>query len=315
MASSSPIQQWTPYLDIRGGLLEGPFYTPERNELRFVDLDYEKVYFLDLEQGPVSLRAVHTESPIGLHAKRNSVTADMIDDSGNNVQIVVAAKHGFATLDRQSGALSYIHRTHTSERDSYRMRFNDGAVDNQGRFWAGSSIDHKYVQGQHEGVLYRLDRDMSVHAMVRHMTTPNGMGWNDADDTMYITDSPHGKIYAYDFDARSGAISNRRDFRTWGQDEGEPDGFAMDVEGCLWVAMWRAGCVVRVNPHGEIVGKISLPTRFVTCPEFVGSELFVTTAMEQQPYEFPESARWGGKVYRVDVGVQGKPRNAFRRSI
>lgn len=44
----------------------------------------------------------------------------MIDESGNNTQIVVAAKHGFATMDHQSGALTYIHRTHTSDKDAYR---------------------------------------------------------------------------------------------------------------------------------------------------------------------------------------------------
>lgn len=66
--SDADIQQWTvtePYLDIRGGLLEGPFYTAERNELRFIDLDYEKVYFVDLAKGPSSMRVLHTESPIG----------------------------------------------------------------------------------------------------------------------------------------------------------------------------------------------------------------------------------------------------------
>lgn len=67
-ASEGDIQRWTvtaPYLDIRGGLLEGPFYTTERNELRFVDLDYEKIYFVDLAKGPSSMRVLHTESPIG----------------------------------------------------------------------------------------------------------------------------------------------------------------------------------------------------------------------------------------------------------
>ncbi|KUL82699.1 hypothetical protein ZTR_09442 [Talaromyces verruculosus] len=307
--SDADIQRWTvtePYLDIRGGLLEGPFYTAERNELRFVDLDYEKVYFVDLAKGPSSTRVLHTESPIG-------VTADMIDDSGNNTQIVVAAKHGFATMDYQSGALTYIHRIHASEEQAYRMRFNDGAVDNQGRFWAGSSIDHKYVQGIHAGTLYRLDPDMSLHEMAHQMTTPNGMGWNNANDIMYITDSPHGKIYAYDFDAHTGSIYNRRDFLTLEASYGEPDGFAMDIEGNLWVAVWRGSRIIRVNPKGEITGEILFPTRFVTCPEFVGSELMVMTAMEQEPYKNPESARWGGKVYKVDVGIQGKSRNAFRR--
>lgn len=66
--SDADIQRWTvtePYLDIRGGLLEGPFYTAERNELRFIDLDYEKVYFVKLAEGLNSMRVLHTESPIG----------------------------------------------------------------------------------------------------------------------------------------------------------------------------------------------------------------------------------------------------------
>lgn len=194
-----------------------------------------------------------------------------------------------------------------------RMRFNDGAVDNQGRFWAGSSCDHKYVPVIHEGTLYRLDPDLSLHAVVHQMGVPNGMGWNNADNIMYITDSPVGKIYAYDFDAHTGSISNRRDFLTLDSSIGAPDGFAMDVEGNLWVAVWRGSRILRVNPQGEITGEISFPTRYITCPEFVGTELIVTTAMEQEPYKYPESAKWGGKVYKVDVGVQGKPRNAFRK--
>lgn len=54
-----------PYLDIRGGLLEGPFYTPSRNELRFVDIDKEKIYFVDIAKGPSSLRAVSTNVCVG----------------------------------------------------------------------------------------------------------------------------------------------------------------------------------------------------------------------------------------------------------
>jgi len=54
-----------PYLDIRGGLLEGPYYTPANNELRFVDIDHGKVYFLDMAAGPNSLTAISVDSPIG----------------------------------------------------------------------------------------------------------------------------------------------------------------------------------------------------------------------------------------------------------
>lgn len=192
------------------------------------------------------------------------------------------------------------------------MRFNDGAVDSRGRFWAGSCNDHRVVKVEDQGTLYRLDPDYSVHTMVKQMICPNGIGWNAADNIMYLTDSPRGKIYAYDYDAHTGNISNRRDFFSIEASIGEPDGFAMDVEGCLWVAVWRGSRILRVNPQGDITGEISFPTRFVTCPEFVGTELIVTTALEKEPLSYPESVRWSGKVYKLDVGVQGKPRNPFR---
>lgn len=240
------------------------------------------------------------------------MTADVVDSSGDDSQIVVAAKHGLAMLDRQTGALSYVQRMHSTADDAHRMRFNDGAVDSQGRFWAGSTNDHKVMTVKDEGILYRLDSDLSLHAMVKQMIVPNGMGWNNSDDVFYLTDTPRGTIFAYDFDAATGSISNRRDFFSLDSSQGGPDGFAMDVEGCLWVALWRGSKVLRINPQAEIIGEISLPTRFVTCPEFVGTELFITTALEREPDSYPESARWGGKVYRVDVGIQGKPRNKFR---
>lgn len=93
--ASADLQRWTvtePYLDIRGGLLEGPFYTAERNELRFVDLDYEKVYFLDLAKGPSSMRVLHTESPIGYVSPLSSLSGP------NDGKILHTDTHGLVDL-------------------------------------------------------------------------------------------------------------------------------------------------------------------------------------------------------------------------
>lgn len=70
------------------------------------------------------------------------------------------------------------------------MRFNDGAVDSHGRFWAGAMNDPKIQSPGPEGVLFRLDPDLSLHRMLSPVTIPNGIGWNQANDTMYLTDSP-----------------------------------------------------------------------------------------------------------------------------
>ena len=116
------------------------------------------------------------------------------------------------------------------------MRFNDGAVDSHGRFWAGAMNDPKIQPPGPEGVLLRLDPDLSVHRMLAPVTIPNGIGWNWQDDTMYLTDSPTAKIFAFDFDAATGAISNRRVHFDFGEPL-EPDGFAIDVDGCIWSAI------------------------------------------------------------------------------
>lgn len=193
-----------------------------------------------------------------------------------------------------------------------RMRFNDGAVDSRGRFWAGAMNDPKVVEPIDEGAMFRLDPDLKLHRILEKMVIPNGIGWSDDEKTMYITDSPSGDIYAFDFDVETGNISNKRVFFHLGDGSGVPDGFAMDVEGCFWVAVHGGSNVIRVSPEAKVIADISLPTRGITCPVFVGTELFITTAQDGEPEKFPESARNGGNVFRVDVGVRGKPKHKFR---
>ncbi|GLI78860.1 rRNA-processing protein cgr1 [Penicillium ochrochloron] len=205
-----------------------------------------------------------------------------------------------------------ISRSPTHKHARHRMRFNDGAVDSHGRFWAGAMNDPKVQSPQPEGTLFRLDPDLTLHEMLAPVTIPNGMGWNDADDTMYWTDSPTGKIFAFDFDAATGAISNRRVHFDVGNGL-EPDGFAIDVEGCIWTAIYGGGKVLRISPEGQIIGQIDLPTRNPTCPAFVGTELFITSAKDDRDDEkLPQSVRYGGRLFKVDVGVRGKPKNEFR---
>lgn len=192
------------------------------------------------------------------------------------------------------------------------MRFNDGAVDSHGRFWAGAMNDPKIQEPSEEGVLFRLDPDLKVHRVIEPVTIPNGIGWNDDDDTMYLTDSPTRRIYAFDFNAETGEISNQRvHFELTGP--AMPDGFAIDVEGCIWSALYGGGKVIRISPEGRIIGEIALPTRNVTCAAFVGPELFITTAKDEaNDGQFPHSVRYGGRLFKTDVGVRGQPKYQFR---
>jgi sugar lactone lactonase YvrE len=193
-----------------------------------------------------------------------------------------------------------------------RMRFNDGAVDSRGRLWAGTMNDPRKTQTPRpEGTFYRLDGDLTVHRMLEDVYTPNGMAWNAANDKMFWTDSEPQNIYVFDFDAEKGAISNQKVFYHFEFGPGiNPDGLVIDVEDCIWTAVWRGGKVLRLSPDGKIIAEIIIPTAFVTCPVFIGTELLITTAKDSRVAE--DSVARGGDVYKVDVGVTGPSKHKFR---
>lgn len=197
---------------------------------------------------------------------------------------------------------------------SRRMRCNDGAVDKAGRYWVGTMNDPKVTSPTSEGVLFRLDPDLSLHRMIESATIPNGIGWSADDTKMYFVDTPTRNIFVYDFDLSSGSISNRQVFFHYSDDEeGAPDGFAQDVEGNLWTAICGGWKVLKVSPKGEVVGIIDMPTRMITCPGFVGEDLFVTSAEEEEPERHPDSVELGGSLFRVHVGVRGMALHSFKR--
>ena len=191
------------------------------------------------------------------------------------------------------------------------MRSNDGAVDSEGRFWVGVMNDQKVKEPTDEGVIFRLDTDGTLHQMLDKLTIPNGISWNEKNDTMFITDSPTHNIWAFDFDAASGNISNQRVFFHH-EENSHIDGHVRDVEDCIWHACYGGSKVIRISPQGRVIGEVSLPTRNITCPAFVGTELFITSAREEDPERHPGSAKYGGSLFKVDVGVKGRPRHKAR---
>jgi sugar lactone lactonase YvrE len=185
------------------------------------------------------------------------------------------------------------------------MRSNDGNVDTQGRFWVEAFDDPEIGEIKDEGTLFRLDHDGTLRTMHEKMTIPNGITWNANDNTMFLTDSPPQDVYAFDYDKTTGAISNKRVFFHVDEPGAYPDGHAMDIEGNIWHACYGGSKVIRISPDGKVTGVIHLPTRNITCPCFVGTELFITSAKEAKPDEYPDSAKFAGNLFRIDVGIEG----------
>ena len=140
--------------------------------------------------------------------------------------------------------------------------------------------------------------------VIPDLTIPNSVGWSPDLKTIYMTNSTAGEIIAHDYDHDTGALSNRRLFYKHAG-SADPDGFRVDVEGNLWSAMYGEARVIKISPQGELVGEVRIPTNNATCTQFVGTELFITTANDDEGKGGDESKRLGGAVFRVDVGVEG----------
>jgi sugar lactone lactonase YvrE len=126
---------------------------------------------------------------------------------------------------------------------------------------------------------------------------------------MYFIDSPTRRIDAFDYDAATGEISNRRPAVEVPPELGFPDGMAIDAAGMLWVGMWGGWHVVTFDPRtGREVSRLRLPAANVTACAFGGDDLrdlYVTTArVGVAPDELRDQPAAGG-LFRVRVDAPG----------
>lgn len=310
MASSSSapasLQQWEvkePWIKLHCALGEGPYYEKASHRLRFVDIIEKRIHTVDLNQGPDSLQTVQLDVRVG-------VTAD-IEGVDPRERILVGAKHGAAILHRDSGEYEYL--TKFFVEDNERIRGNDGAVDPHGRFWLGSMTDFGWGPVQPEGALWLFHaRDPGLE-IKGDISIPNSVSWSPDKKTMYFTHSSSRVIHAFDYadTAEGPAVSNERIFFMY-NGQGEPDGHRIDAEGNMWCAVYGDAVVLKISPQGQLLGCIKMPTRNITCVEFVGTELFITTAGMKEGDGTPEEVDFSGGLFRVDVGVRGQEPHLFK---
>jgi D-xylonolactonase len=157
------------------------------------------------------------------------------------------------------------------------------------------------------GRLYRLDRDGTFTVVLEGIGVSNGMGFTPDRKRMYYTDSRKREIYLFDYDRKTGAITNQRVFVRTPEGEGIPDGMTVDAEGYIWSARWDGGCLVRYAPDGTEEQRIAFPARKVSCPTFGGpdyADIYVTTAGGQNKAEEGQGA---GALFRLNLGIRGVP--------
>lgn len=284
-------------LAIQNKLGEGPVWSSEEQALYWVDIENNRFSRLVVAKGTYEVFDVGVR--VGVLALRSS---------GG---LVMATKDGFAFWEPHTQALRFIV---DPEAEKPYTRFNDGAVDCQGRFWAGTMCEIPDRCKGPEGSLYRLDPDLSVHLMETGLTISNGIGWSPDNTIMYLTDTPLHTIYAYDFDPATGRIENRRPFISTLDEAGFPDGLTVDSEGGIWSAHWGGWKVTRYDPTGKVEREIHLPVAYPTSCAFGGEhmdELYITSAWTALSEEQRPNQPYAGDLFRVKTGMKGLEQPKF----
>jgi len=283
-------------VDVKTTLGEGPLWDVEEQRLYWIDSFDGRVFRTTADGREV--RAWDVGQKIGSMCLRRGGGA------------IVSLQRGFHTLDFGSGEVTLIH---DPEPGLPHNRLNDGKVDRQGRFLAGS-MDTLEASGT--GALYRIDPDLSVHTLERDIICSNGPCWSPDGATFYFTDTWSGELWAYDYDPATGGLSNRRVFAKVDQSGGgAADGSTVDAEGFLWNALVYDGKLVRYAPDGSIDRIITMPVKKITSVMFGGPDLDVlyVTSMSKPPLpRFPDDGPLRGSLFAIhELGVRGIPEMRF----
>jgi L-arabinonolactonase len=97
---------------------------------------------------------------------------------------VLATRSGFHPFDPETGATIPIADPEASQPD---RRFNDGATDPRGRFWAGTMKDRD--EPRPAVSFWRLDPDLTITGGGTGFWTSNGLAFAPDGRTIYFSDS------------------------------------------------------------------------------------------------------------------------------
>jgi sugar lactone lactonase YvrE len=186
---------------------------------------------------------------------------------------------------------------------------NDGKVDSRGRFWAGSN-EMRFTPGM--GRLHRWDGTAPSVVVASDLVLPNGLGWNADDSVMYLADSYANLLYSAPFRADEGEIGPLRVLAEV-NGPGVPDGLAVDVDGCVWVAMSGGSEIRRYSPGGELVGAAAVPvSQPSSCIFGDDGTLFITSARHGLSAEALRAEPLAGSIFALATGTKGVPVESFR---
>lgn len=264
---------------------EGPVWDARSGRFCWVDLAEGTLFESDIETGDTM--STGTGTLLGAAVPRASAEG-----------FAVAVSDGFGLL--VGGVLTVVDPVLPEP----GLRMNDGKCDASGRFWAGSNaLDF----GDGEGRLHVWSNDGPSTVEAEGLTLPNGLGWTADSTTMYLDDSMRRLMLRASFDVHAGTVGA---FTTaFDITGGLPDGLAVDVDGCIWVAVWGGSEVRRYRPDGTLDAVIAMPvSQPSSCAFGDDGALYITSASAGID---PAREPLAGSVFALATTTHGVPVAAF----
>jgi sugar lactone lactonase YvrE len=285
--------QFTRLGDTISELGESPLWDERRELLFYIDIMAPAIHAIRLDgTGARSWTMPKIIGSIGL------------TESG---RLIAALKQDLVLFDPDSGSLQPFARL--SAEEPAENRLNDGKVGPDGAFWVGTMHDVA-TNRQPIGALYRVAPDGTISRHVEGLRTSNGLAWSPDGRLMYHADTRNYWLDRWDFNAATGAISNRTRLATFDGSIGLPDGAATDADGVYWLTGAYGGRLNCYDAAGELVGWHAFPVPAPTMPCFCGEglrTLAVTShrigAVAAQLDRFPES----GALFIAEAPAPGAP--------
>jgi sugar lactone lactonase YvrE len=288
---------------------ESPFWHPQEQMLYWADIAGFKLHRLNPFMGEVETWAMPSEPGCFAPAKRGGLIIALRD------RIVRASAWGAELQTLQS----FVH-------DPKTTRANDGKCDATGRFWAGTMFEPRT---SNDAKLWSYSPSEGLQLKQGNAIVANCLAFSPDGKTAYWADTPQHTIWAWDFDATSGAMTNQRVFKQFapkpegwvsglpgnGGYLGRTDGAAIDTQGNLWVAMFEGKRVLQLSPQGEILQNIEAPVLCCTMPAFGGDDmqtLYLTSARHNRPEAELAREPGLGCVFSLRVNAAGLPVNFYQ---
>lgn len=284
------------FIEAACNLGEGPFWFEGR------------LWWVDIEDG---LLCSANENGKNLDRNRLGQKLGAAAPIGND-RFIVALEKRIALFDRTTKNIVPLA---TIDSEVPGVNFNDGKCDPWGRFLAGTLSDS---DTEPACALYSYEAGLGLRKLRDNVILSNGLAWDSQGTTLYFIDSMRREVAAFPYAPDTGLLGEKRLVINIPEEQGIPDGMAIDSDGNLWIALWGGSSVGCWSPEsGQALREISLPCSLPTSCCFGGKDfrrLYITTARNGLSPSELKSQPLAGSIFFCDLDTPGYPATLFKET-